>query len=389
MTRFEWDPSTIKVDWALDGPIPWAAPEAAQAGTVHIADDLDHLTAWSAEIQRGAIPQRPFLVMGQYAAMDPTRMPAGKEIAYAYTHLPQGSWTPELTDSLVDSMQAEIEQRAPGFGKLVRARHVLTPEDLEARDANLVGGALNGGTAQLHQQLIFRPIPGNGRSATPIRGVYLASASAHPGGGVHGAAGTNAARAALAATRPPRRVGLRGGAGAQLAVAESVRRSHRRLRRRSASALRSAIRRSSSRPSTRRNHPPIGDSVIVSFVPVGLRDEIQRDARNDNRPRPHLEDQPPRLIALEHLGRVLEAHVRHALRVMKPRAGRWPGGVGVADVARTDDPVRVQIGDRQRREDIPWGSRDVDAIDCRHVGLTRARTDPRQRQAEARIRAPW
>jgi phytoene dehydrogenase-like protein len=206
MTRFEWDPSTIKVDWALDGPIPWANAQAAQAGTVHIADDLDHLTAWSAEIQRGAVPQRPFLVMGQYAAMDPTRMPAGREIAYAYTHLPQGSWAPELTDSLVDGMQAEIEQRAPGFGKLVRARHVLTPHDLEARDANLVGGALNGGTAQLHQQLVFRPIPGNGRAETPIPGVYLASASAHPGGGVHGAAGTNAARAALAAAKPPRRI---------------------------------------------------------------------------------------------------------------------------------------------------------------------------------------
>jgi phytoene dehydrogenase-like protein len=206
LAHFEWDPSTIKVDWALDGPVPWSAPVAAQAGTVHIADDLDHLTAWSAEIQRGRIPQRPFLVAGQYAAMDPTRMPPGKEIAYAYTHLPQGSWTPEVTADVVAGMEAEIERRAPGFGKLVRARHVLTPADLQARDANLVGGALNGGTAQLHQQLVFRPVPGNGRPQTPIAGVYLASAAAHPGGGVHGAGGANAARAALADARGPRRV---------------------------------------------------------------------------------------------------------------------------------------------------------------------------------------
>ncbi len=199
MERFEWDPSTVKVDWALDGEIPWAVPDVRRAGTVHVADGLDHLTAWSSEIQRGRVPERPFLVMGQYARTDPTRMPPGKEVAWAYTHIPQGA---PFDAGIVDAIEDEIERRAPGFRALIRARHVLAPADMQARDANLVGGALNGGTAQIHQQLVFRPMPGLGRSETPVPGVYLASAGAHPGGGVHGAAGTNAARAALARTRP-------------------------------------------------------------------------------------------------------------------------------------------------------------------------------------------
>lgn len=206
LRRFEWDPSTLKVDWALDGPIPWTAPGAELAGTLHLADDLDALTRWSSALQLGEIPERPFVVMGQYARADPTRMPPGTEIGWAYTHLPQGSWRPELADVLVERVEDEVERRAPGFKRLIRARHVLTPPDFEARDANLHGGALNGGTAQLHQQLVLRPVPGLGRATTPVDGVYLASASAHPGGGVHGAAGTNAARAALAAQKAPRRV---------------------------------------------------------------------------------------------------------------------------------------------------------------------------------------
>src|SRR5690606_29704334 len=106
-------------------------------------------------------------------------------------------WDPEEVAAFVRRMEGEMERHAPGFTDLVGARHVLAPADFERRDANLVGGAVNGGTAQLHQQLVFRPIPGLGRTETPIRGLYLASASAHPGGGVHGGPGANAARAAL------------------------------------------------------------------------------------------------------------------------------------------------------------------------------------------------
>ncbi|MBI5105638.1 MAG: NAD(P)/FAD-dependent oxidoreductase [Solirubrobacterales bacterium] len=206
LARFEFDASTIKVDWALDGPIPWGNEECRRAGTVHVADSLDHLTAYGSAIQQGRIPDKPFLLLGQYARFDPSRMPPGKETAWAYAHLPQGAWTPDVTEPYVAAMEDAVEERAPGFKRLIRARHVLTPADMEARNRNLVGGAVNGGTAQLHQQLVFRPIPGLGRPETAVEGVYLASAAIHPGGGVHGAPGHNAARAALAAQKAPRRV---------------------------------------------------------------------------------------------------------------------------------------------------------------------------------------
>jgi phytoene dehydrogenase-like protein len=111
--------------------------------------------------------------------------------------VPRRSWDEREAAAVVERMEERIEELAPGFRGLVRARHVLTPDGLEAANRNLVGGALNGGTAQLHQQLVFRPVPGLARATTPVRGLYLASASAHPGGGVHGAPGANAARAAL------------------------------------------------------------------------------------------------------------------------------------------------------------------------------------------------
>jgi phytoene dehydrogenase-like protein len=196
--RFEWDWSTFKLDWTLDGPVPWTAPDARRAPVIHVAESVDELTVSVGELARGLVPELPFLVFGQYAVGDPTRAPAGKETAWAYTHVPHGiEWDERATSELVARVEARLEALAPGFGALVRGRHVLTPSDLEARDASLVGGALNGGTAQLHQQLVFRPIPGLGRAETPVRGLYLASSSAHPGGGVHGAPGAIAARTAL------------------------------------------------------------------------------------------------------------------------------------------------------------------------------------------------
>jgi phytoene dehydrogenase-like protein len=191
--RFEHDPATFKVDWTLDGPIPWAAAEARRAGVVHVADSVDELSVTQSEIARRLVPSRPFLVLGQYSAADPTRMPAGKEVAWAYTHLPQATDPGDLAER----MEERIEALAPGFHGLVRQRRVWTPADLERDDENLVGGSLNAGTAQLHQQLIFRPIPGLGRPETAVKRLYLASASAHPGGGVHGAPGAIAAKAAL------------------------------------------------------------------------------------------------------------------------------------------------------------------------------------------------
>jgi phytoene dehydrogenase-like protein len=213
--RFQYDLGTVKVDWALDGPIPWAAPGVDRAGTVHVTGGSDELTAQADALARGWIPELPFLIVGQYAHFDPTRQPEGKETAWAYTHVPQavrgdtgpdgiaGRWDGGELKAMARRMEARLEELAPGFGARVIGRHVAGPRELEAADANLVGGALNGGTAQLHQQLVFRPLPGLGRAETPVRGLYLASASAHPGGGVHGAPGANAARAALAHARIP------------------------------------------------------------------------------------------------------------------------------------------------------------------------------------------
>jgi phytoene dehydrogenase-like protein len=202
LRRFEWDTSTVKLDWTLDGPVPWEAEEARRAPVVHVADSVDELTVWAGELARGLVPERPFLVFGQYSMGDSTRAPEGKETAWAYTHVPRAvEWDEERLRRFADRMEEQVERLAPGFRGVVRRRHVLGPADLEARDANLSRGALNGGTAQLHQQLVFRPIPGLGRPETPVRGLYLASASAHPGGGVHGAPGEIAAKAALAARR--------------------------------------------------------------------------------------------------------------------------------------------------------------------------------------------
>jgi phytoene dehydrogenase-like protein len=203
---FEWDPATVKVDWALSAPIPWRDEPSSSPGTVHIAESVDALSLAAAQIAVGAVPSEPFLLMGQMTTADPTRSPAGTEAAWAYTHVPQrirgdsdftGTWNSDEAERFADRMQAQVERFAPGFDERIIRRRVMAPPELERRDANLVGGAVNGGTAALHQQLVFRPIPGLGRPETPVKGLYLASASAHPGGGVHGACGSNAARAAL------------------------------------------------------------------------------------------------------------------------------------------------------------------------------------------------
>ena len=210
--QFHWDSATVKVDWTLDGPIPWNDEDARRAGTVHIGDSVDAFTMWAAQMATGTLPEHPVLIMGQQSMTDPTRQPAGKETAWAYTHVPHdvkadaggaltGSWNAQETEAFADRVELEIERLAPGFRALIRRRHVFTPNSFEAANANLAGGALGGGTAQLHQQLVFRPVPGLGRANTPIAGLYLGSSSAHPGGGVHGAPGANAARAAIAMDR--------------------------------------------------------------------------------------------------------------------------------------------------------------------------------------------
>ena len=198
LRRFRWDDATFKVDWALSAPIPWRHDAVRRAGTVHLCDDLATASAYQRDLASRRMPMRPFVIVGQMAVADPTRSPAGTGTAWAYTHVPRGvHWDATTIAACADRVEAEIERHAPGFRSVITARHLLAPPTLEALDANLVEGAIGGGTMALRQQLVLRPIPGLGRAETPIRGLYLASASAHPGGGVHGACGANAARAAL------------------------------------------------------------------------------------------------------------------------------------------------------------------------------------------------
>ncbi|MET7471172.1 NAD(P)/FAD-dependent oxidoreductase [Micromonospora sp. NPDC005222] len=202
LAHFKWDGSTLKVDWALSAPVPWKNRELAGAGTVHLGADMDGLTTYAAELARGEIPRDPFLLVGQMSVADPSHSPPGTESLWSYTHLPfRQDWRAEEVAGHVERMEEVLEAAAPGFRASIVGRHVAGPADLEAAEPSLVGGALGGGTAAAYQQLFLRPIPGLGRADTPVDRLYLASASAHPGGGVHGAPGANAARAALARDR--------------------------------------------------------------------------------------------------------------------------------------------------------------------------------------------
>jgi phytoene dehydrogenase-like protein len=202
LRRFEWDHATIKVNWALSAPVPWRAEQARRAGTVHLAGDLAAMGDYTAAIAAGRLPAVPYLVIGQTTTSDPTRSPAGTESLWAYTRVPRRpDWAPADVRAHADRMVARIEAAAPGFGALVLATCVQGPADLAGMDGNLDQGAINAGTAAIHQQLVFRPTPGLGRADTPVDRLYLAGASAHPGGGVHGGPGANAARAALARSR--------------------------------------------------------------------------------------------------------------------------------------------------------------------------------------------
>ena len=217
---FQWDNGTVKVDWALSGPVPWTSPAAGAAGTVHLGADVDGLSRYAYELATGVRPTAPFLLAGQMTVADPTRSPAGTEALWAYTHVPQrGRWDAAEVADHVRRIEAVLERHAPGFGDLVAGRYVTGPAALQAENPSLHGGAIQGGTAAPHQELFFRPVPGLARADTPVDRLFLAGSSAHPGASVHGACGANAARAALARCRPV----LGGAYGA------AVRAAHRRV----------------------------------------------------------------------------------------------------------------------------------------------------------------
>jgi phytoene dehydrogenase-like protein len=191
LERFRYGPGVFKVDWALDAPVPWTSEECRQAGTLHIGGSFAEMAASEDAIARGEHPEQPIVLASQPSVFDATRAPAGQHTLWGYCHVPHGS-----TVDMLPRIEAQIERYAPGFRERVLARHVMTAVDLEAHDANLIGGDIAGGANTL-RQLFFRPVIRRQPCKTPLRGVYLCSASTPPGGGVHGMCGYHAAAAAL------------------------------------------------------------------------------------------------------------------------------------------------------------------------------------------------
>ncbi len=190
LTRFRYGPGVFKVDYALNSPIPWKAPECLRATTVHLGGTFEEIAAAEKATRNGKLADRPFVLVTQPSLVDPTRAPAGKHTAWAYCHVPNGSKADALP-----RLEDQIERFAPGFREVVIARCLFSPADLEAMDANLVGGDIVGGAMDI-RQFLFRPTWRH--YATSARDVYICSASAPPGGGVHGMCGYHAAKVALA-----------------------------------------------------------------------------------------------------------------------------------------------------------------------------------------------
>jgi phytoene dehydrogenase-like protein len=193
MEKFRYGPGVFKVDWALEGPIPWRARDCARAATVHVGGSWEEIAAAEATVARGEFSDRPFVLLAQPSLFDRSRAPEGKEVAWAYCHVPNGS-----TKDMLCRIEDQIERFAPGFRERILARHVAGPAQLERHNANYVGGDISGGANNLGQ-LFTRPIVQADPYATGLKGVYLCSASTPPGGGVHGMCGHHAARAALRA----------------------------------------------------------------------------------------------------------------------------------------------------------------------------------------------
>jgi phytoene dehydrogenase-like protein len=202
LRRFRYGPAVFKIDWALDGPIPWKDEAILGASTVHLGGTLDEIAAAEAAVWRGEHPDRPFVLLCQQSQFDPTRAPAGKHTGYAYCHVPSGS-----TRDLTETIERQVERFAPGFKSRILSRHVMNAADFERYNPAFVGGAITGGVADLGQ-LFTRPVARWNPYTTPNRRVFLCSASTPPGGGVHGMNGYYAARAALARldTLPPTRL---------------------------------------------------------------------------------------------------------------------------------------------------------------------------------------
>jgi phytoene dehydrogenase-like protein len=191
LARYRYGPGVFKLDWALDGPIPWRDPRCLEASTVHVGGTLEEICASERDMYRGRHPERPFLIVCQQSDFDATRAPAGKRTGYAYCHVPAGSAV-----DMSSAIEAQIERFAPGFRDRILARHAMDAAFLQAYNPNYVGGAITGGVADAFQ-LFARPVARLDPYTTPNPRLTLCSASTPPGGGVHGMCGYWAAKSVL------------------------------------------------------------------------------------------------------------------------------------------------------------------------------------------------
>ena len=189
LRKYRYGPGVFKVDYALASPIPWKAAECLHAATVHLGGSMQEIAASEAAMSQGKISEKPFILVTQPSLFDPSRAPEGKHTAWAYCHIPNGSQL-----NCLEKLENQIERFAPGFRDCILARRIFAPADLEAMDANLVGGDIGGGAVDI-RQLLFRPTWRQYRTSAPD--IYLCSSSTPPGGAVHGMCGYNAAHTAL------------------------------------------------------------------------------------------------------------------------------------------------------------------------------------------------
>jgi len=189
--RYRYGPGAFKLDWALDGPIPWRDANCREASTVHLGGTLEEIAAGEAAMFRGEHPERPYVLLCQQSELDPSRAPEGKHTGYAYCHVPGGS-----TVDMTEAIENQVERFAPGFKDRILARHPMNTHDFHRYNPNYVGGAITGGVADVFQ-LFTRPVARLDPYATPNPRVFICSASTPPGGGVHGMCGFHAAKSAL------------------------------------------------------------------------------------------------------------------------------------------------------------------------------------------------
>jgi phytoene dehydrogenase-like protein len=192
LRRYRFGPGVFKLDWALDGPIPWRDAECLEASTVHVGGTLEEIAASESAMYRGQHPERPYIILCQQSQFDSTRAPEGQHTGYAYCHVPANS-----SVDRTEAIEAQVERFAPGFRDRIIGRHAMNTGDFSRYNRNFVGGAITGGVADI-SQLFFRPVARPNPYSTPNPRVLICSASTPPGGGIHGMCGAHAARTALA-----------------------------------------------------------------------------------------------------------------------------------------------------------------------------------------------